>query len=113
MCAFRSFPLGLALAHLAPILLIPLPLWLLWPTLVRLMNRTRLTLLLLMASPSMLFGCGTVPLPASSCPPVPAALMTPSQPPVLLVPASPSPMSGATTPKTPPAAPKTAPGTSA
>lgn len=57
----------------------------------------------------LLSACGTAPLQASSCPPVPAELMRLPSPPVLLKPASPSTTPGATTPKTPPAAPPNGP----
>jgi len=59
-----------------------------------------------------LSACGTAPLPAATCPPVPAHLLTPPTPPVLLEPASRSPPPGATTLRMQPRAPPTAHGTS-
>lgn len=55
----------------------------------------------------LLSACGTAPLPAASCPPVPAELMTLPQEPVLLQPASPSTTRSTTTSSMPPDAVKT------
>ncbi len=63
---------------------------------------------LILVSVLALSACGTAPLPATTCPPVPAALMTPPAPPVPLGPTSALPPPGATTPPTLPAARKTA-----
>ncbi len=54
-----------------------------------------------------LYGCGTLPLPAMACPPVPAELLQEPQEPVLLTPAEPSTTPGTTKPSTPSAAQKT------
>lgn len=61
----------------------------------------------------MLSGCGTAPLPAALCPPVPAELMEPPQEPVPLQRPSNSVTPGTTTPRTPPDAASTGRGTSA
>lgn len=53
------------------------------------------------ASVLTLSGCGTAPLQAAQCPPVPAALMEPPQEPVLLQPTPGLKTPGPTTPKTP------------
>lgn len=55
----------------------------------------------------MLSACGTAPLPAAQCPPVPAELMEPPQAPVPLQQTSPLKTPGTTTPKTPPGAAST------
>lgn len=48
----------------------------------------------------LLSACGTAPLPAAPCPPVPAELLTPPQPPVMLQPPSPLKTPGPTTSET-------------
>lgn len=65
------------------------------------------TLLLLLSA------CGTAPLPAPSCPPVPVDLLAPPQAPVLLQPASPLKTPSPTTSKTRPDAALTVRATSA
>lgn len=57
----------------------------------------------------VLSACGTAPLPAPLCPPVPAALLTPPRPPVLLTPAPASETPGTTRPPTQQRAAATAP----
>lgn len=60
----------------------------------------------------LLSACGTAPLQAAPCPPVPAELLTPPQPPVMLQPPTPLKTPGPTTSKTLRDAAQTVPRTS-
>lgn len=66
--------------------------------------------LAVIASASLLSGCGTAPSPVLTYPPVPADLLTPPAKPVLLTPASPSTTPGTTRPSMPSPARPTASG---
>jgi hypothetical protein len=78
------------------------------------LRRYRLSyaLMLVLCSVLMLSGCGTAPLQAATCPPVPAELLASPQAPVLLQPATRLKTPGPTSPPTPPVAAPTGASTS-